>query len=81
MFGRRRFQQRGVVVAMALVAGLLAVPGAASAAAPRLRDGYGLHVLSQRWLDPRLVELSFRTSTPRTGRRWGRPSRPPPGAR
>src|SRR3954447_3695594 len=49
----------GCVAAVVLA---LAAPAVAHAAAPPLRDAHGLHVLSQKQLDARLVEVKVKTA-------------------
>jgi len=57
--------RKGLVCLLAcLVAGGVAIAAgdADASAGPVLRDADGLHILSQRQLDPRLIELSVKTS-------------------
>jgi S-formylglutathione hydrolase FrmB len=49
-----------LAAALAAVSAVVA-PGAAGATAPRLSDGHGLHVVSQRRLDARLLALTVST--------------------
>jgi S-formylglutathione hydrolase FrmB len=53
---------RRVVVGMLAGFGLFGAAATTAAAAPRLSDGYGLHIISQTALDSRLLSLSVSTS-------------------
>jgi S-formylglutathione hydrolase FrmB len=59
-----RFRRRLAALLIAATAALcgLSAPAAARQSLPTFRDGNGLHILSQGWLNPRLAQLRVRTA-------------------